>query len=163
MAVCNKKKWKKENVVREEQKTGRRQRVKVNLERKIGSLNSESNLVISLTTGPAEGQRGRGQVPGVHLPQQKYRHGAWLTGKLENLKWDAHSQSVCCSLLSLSGVTVKEQVSDTQGGGRWHSWPSHAGPRSSQADPKQDQDYRTDGTHAVFGKTFKSVFREPPT
>lgn len=91
---------------------------KVNLERKIGSLNSESNLVISLTTGPAEGQRGRGQVPGVHLPQQKYRHGAWLTGKLENLKWDAHSQSVCCSLLSLSSVTVKEQVSDTQGGGR---------------------------------------------
>lgn len=75
---------------------------KVNLERKIGSLNSESNLVISLTTGPAEGQRGRGQVPGVHLPQQKYRHGAWLTGKLENLKWDAHSQSVCCSLLLLS-------------------------------------------------------------
>lgn len=100
--------------MREEQKTGRRQRVKVNLERKIGSLNSESNLVISLTTGPAEGQRGRGQVPGVHLPQQKYRHGAWLTGKLENLKWDAHSQSVCCSLLWLSSEGTSQRHT-----GRW--------------------------------------------
>lgn len=160
MPACNKKKEKKKGKRCEEQKTGRRQRVKVNLERKIGSLNSESNLVISLTTGPAEGQRGRGQVPGVHLPQQKYRHGAWLTGKLENLKWDAHSQWAAHCFRSLVWPWRNKSATHREVG---HSWPSHAGPCSSQAGTKQDQAYRRVGTHAAFGKTFKSVFREPPT
>lgn len=143
--------------MREEQKTGRRQRVKINLERKIGSLNSESNLVISLTTGPAEGQRGRGQVPGVHLPQQKYRHGAWLAGKLENLKWDTCSQSVCCSLLLLFSVTGG-QVTSIWGGGRWHSRPNQAEPSSNNAGTRCDQDYRRARMHAEFGKFSKALF-----
>lgn len=151
--------------MREEQKTGRRQGVKINLERKIGSLNSESNLVISLTTVPAEGQRGRGQVPGVHLPQQKYRHGAWLAGKLENLKWEARSQAVCCSLLLLFSVTEGTSLQYT---GRWEvTLPAKSGRTKLQVceDTRHDQDYRRVSMHAAFGgggKTLQSsVFGEP--
>lgn len=87
-----------------------------------------------MTTGPAEGQRARGQVPGAHLPQQKCRHGAWLAGELENLKWEARSQPVCCSPLSLFSGVARDQVASVQGVGG----DAHGQAKQSRAPVLQD-------------------------
>lgn len=76
------------------------ERVKIKLD-KIGSLNSEFNPVISLTTGPAEGQRAEGKSQGFTCLS---RNPAWgcLGGELENLKWEAPGRPAQPSPLGLT-------------------------------------------------------------
>lgn len=88
------------------------ERVKIKLDRQDWFPQLGIQSCHLLDNWPCRGTEGRGQVPGVHLPQQKSGLGL-PGGELENLKWEAPGQP---ERLSPLGLTLGGAAS-TQGCG----------------------------------------------